>query len=105
MSTGASFKQASLIRNRMPVALWEVAGAAASQEHRLGQQWVTGSLSFQLGWCLQAVNFSAGFAVWGVWENSHFSVSMKSSQDLCICSLRAESMKMSYRRTRLVLQP
>lgn len=47
------------------MALWEVAGAAASQEHRLGQQRVMGSSSFQgqLGQCLQAVNVSAGFAV------------------------------------------
>lgn len=47
------------------MALREVAGAAASQEHRLGQQRVIRSSSFQgqLGQCLQAVNVSAGFAV------------------------------------------
>lgn len=63
--------------------LREVAGAAASQVHRLGQQWVTGSSPFQghLAGVFR-LHSSAVSAVWGVWENSHFSVSMKPSQDV-----------------------
>lgn len=55
--------------------------ASASQMHGLGQPWVTGSFQGLLGWCLQTVYFPAVLAVWDVWENSHFSVCVKSSED------------------------
>lgn len=54
----------------------------------LGQQWVTGSSPFQghLAGVFRLHSLAVS-AVWGVWENSLFSVSMKPSQDV-VYSLR-----------------
>lgn len=66
----------------------------------------TGSLEGHLGQCLQTVYFPALLAVCSVRENSHFSVQVKPSEDFVYLFSQGsdEYMKMSYRKTSLLLQ-